>query len=96
MKAADLVWRTATSYLNSDASNMQKLNSLLAVDLVQMAKAHIVYVVFKSFRHEIEHSIKCPQLKENMTNLAKLYALHDLVNDNTSLYDMGFLSAGAA
>lgn len=48
--------------------------------MIKMAQAHIMYVTFKFFLEHIEnHPYKCPKVKENLSILARIYALHELI-----------------
>jgi len=80
-------------------SETEKVNSLLAVDIVKMAQNHIMYVAFKIFRNTIDTPgfIKCPNLRGHMLNLAKIYAITELVNvDSSANYETGFFSLGSS
>lgn len=62
-----------------------------------MTHAHIIYMTFKIFRRKIEKegAFKCPNLKENLLNLARMFALNELIaNDCSSLYETGYFSMG--
>lgn len=80
-------------------SENERVNSLLAVDIVSMADTHIRYVAFQIFRHTIEaqDALKCPNLKKQMIQLGKIYAINDLLNnDPASVYETGFFGTGSA
>lgn len=47
------------------------------MDMVSMANSHIMYVTFKYFCEAIE-KIKCPNSKEHLRNLARVYALTEI------------------
>jgi len=62
-----------------------------------MAHAHIMYVTFNIFLNHIEtHGYKCPKIKENLKNLARIYALTELLQDSVPLYETGFFAMGTA
>ncbi len=82
-------------------SDNERVHSLFSVDIVQMAQAHIMYVVFKLFRQALEdgahHKIKCNGIKKNMTLLLRLFALYEMHNqDNSTLYEAGYFAQGTA
>jgi len=81
-------------------SDNERVHSLFSVDIVQMAQAHIMYIVFKLFRQAIEdgvHKINCNGIKKNMTLLLRLYALHDIQNsDSSALYEAGYFAPGTS
>ena len=82
-------------------SDNERVNSLFSVDIVQMAQAHIIYIVFKLFRKAVEDGgelkIKCNGIKKNMTLLLRLLALYDIQNsDSSALYEAGYFGAGTA
>ena len=76
------------------------VHSLLAVDLVSMAQAHMMYVVFQIFRSTVEKpdTFKCPKIRENMQDLARLFALTELLNgaDSSAVYEAGHFAMGTA
>jgi len=81
----------------SKLSENEKVNSAFSVDMVGMANAHIMYVTFKYFLNHIEnHQYKCPKIKENLKNLARVYALTELLSDSVPLYETGFFTLGTA
>jgi hypothetical protein len=64
---------------SSKHSENENSNTFFSVDLVQMAHSHIMYVTFKYFLEAIESdAIKCTNSKENLRNLARVYALTEL------------------
>ena len=83
-------------------SDNERVHSLFAVEIVQMAQSHIMYVVYKLFRHAVESpdaffKISCNGIKKNMENLLRVYALSELTNQDTSaLYEAGYLQVGTA
>lgn len=81
-------------------SDNERVHSLFAVDIVAMAQAHIMYIVFKLFRKAIEdgeHKIKCNGIKKNLTLLLRLFALYDIQNqDSSTLYEAGYFAPGTA
>lgn len=90
--------RTTTKKLfNSKHSENENINSLFAVDVVQMAHSHIMYVTFKYFIASIESTgFKCPNIKASLYNLAKIYALTELQQDCAALYETGYFQMGTA
>ena len=77
----------------SKASETEKINTLYAPEIVDMAKSHIMYVVFKIFLSAIE-KITCPKIKGHLSNLARIYAVHQLTIDSVSCYETGFFVLG--
>lgn len=63
-------------------SENERVHSLLAVDLVSMAHAHIMLLAFNLFKAAVENpaTYKCGNLRETMKDLARLFALNELVN----------------
>jgi hypothetical protein len=60
-----------------------------------MAHSHIMYVTFKIFREAIA-KLKCGGLKAVMSNLARTYALYEIMQDSSPLFETGFLKSGNA
>lgn len=59
-----------------------------------MAHSHMMYVMFQLFRSKIEE-FKCPNLKSLMQDLAKVIAIHELTNnDSSSVYESGHFAMG--
>ncbi|CDW74570.1 acyl-oxidase family protein [Stylonychia lemnae] len=82
-------------YMTTEATENEKLNSLLAIDILPMVKAHVMYTTFRHFRQGIEsNGFKCENLKKHFRNLCRLYALNELTQDNQSLYECGFFTQG--
>ena len=75
---------------------VERVNSLYSVDIVAMAHAHMIYVVFKLFRAWIEDpKIKCGGIRKNLQNLLRLLALTELtVADSSSNYENGYFAPG--
>lgn len=81
----------------SKSSDNEKVNSFYAVEITQMAHSHILLVTFKIFQEYIESDkIKCPKIKENLTNLAKLLGIVELIQDSAPLYETGYFTLGTA
>lgn len=64
-----------------ETSENERVHTLFAVDIVAMTHAHIIYMTFKIFVESIEQpgAFKCPNLKENLRNLARMFALNELI-----------------
>jgi len=72
------------------------MNDLYATDLLKMSKNHHQYMSFIIFRQAIEEKqFKCPNIKPMFILLAKIFALHILVNDSALLYESGFFGKGS-
>ena len=77
----------------------ERTHSVFAVDLVSMTHSHIIYVMFKLFRNQLETPdlIKCPNLKTVLLDLARLLALNELVTqDSSAVYEAGHFGPGTA
>ena len=75
-RSAYLINSTAAKLFTSKLSENEKVNSGFSVDMIKMAQAHIMYVTFKFFLEHIEqHPYQCSKLKENLSILARIYAL---------------------
>ena len=59
-----------------------------------MTRAHIIYITYKIFRETIEKGTKCPNVKENLSTLAMIYALEELRRDSIPNYETGYFKAG--
>ena len=77
--------------MTSTASEQDKVNSLFALDIISMAKTHLMYATFQMFRNGIESmDIKCPMVKANLRLLCQVYALYELLQDSTANYETGY------
>jgi hypothetical protein len=60
-----------------------------------MTQSHFMYITFKNFRNVIDRpTIKCPKIKENIKNLCIIYALSELLKDNSANYESGYFLIG--
>ncbi len=97
LRAAHKVFGLVKELTESKLSENEKTNSVFGVDLVSISRDHIKYVTFKFFLQSIENSnFKCQNLKNNLANLAKVYALTELQQDSVALYEAGYFSVGTA
>jgi hypothetical protein len=82
----------------SKASENEKVNTIFAMDIINMAHSHMMYVTFKLFREKFEKTepFKCPNVTANMILLAKLYGLWEILQDSAALYETGFFGYGTA
>ena len=78
----------------------ERVHSILAVDLVSMAQAHMMYVVFQLFKSSItsHETYKCGGVREVMKDLARMFALNELLYaaDSSACYETGHFSKGTA
>jgi hypothetical protein len=84
VRAGYRIKNTMTQFLKKaeeGVSENERVNTLFAVDIVQMAQSHMIYVAFKIFREAIENpaTFKCPNLRTHMLNLARVFAIHELL-----------------
>lgn len=93
VRAAYKVKNTMTVYSNSKVTENEKVNSLYAMDIVQMSHSHIMFVTFKLMREKIE-TIKCSKAREHINNLAKILAITELMQDSSPNYECGFFELG--
>jgi len=76
------------------ASKKDFTNVLYALDIVKVANAHFLFVMYWVFKKNMQNgSIKCPNLRQNMTNLCLLYGLTHLQKDLTWLYKSGYFKS---
>lgn len=71
------------------------MNSLYAIDVVNMSKANTKYIQFKLFMDLVEHEghgqrIKCKNLKVHLTNLCALVGITHLIDDCKACYETGY------
>lgn len=63
----------------SKASKKDFTNVLYALDIVKVANAHFLFVIYWVFKRNLQNgSLNCANLRQNMTNLCLLYGLTHL------------------
>ena len=79
----------------STASKKDKINSLFALEIVDVSEDHMRYVTFQLFKAKLNYGVlKCPQNQKNLGNLCKLYGLFDLYQDCTACFESGYFQNG--
>jgi len=67
VRSAFKIKNTMIKLFTSKLSENENINSVYALDVIQMTHSHIMYVTFKNFITHIENdSFKCPKVKENL------------------------------
>lgn len=95
--AAGQLRRVVHAMGNSDAPDKVKINELFADENVRLTKLHLNYCMFKMSLNKINQTkFKDQKLKEILLLLTSIYALKELIKDNTILYETGFFGPGAA
>lgn len=95
VRAAFKVKHTLTQLAQSKATENEKINTLFASDIVQMSHSHMIYVVFQIFMQKIA-TIQCPKVKAHLEDMARIFALHQLVLDSSPCYESQFFSLGCS
>eukprot|EP00347_Sterkiella_histriomuscorum_P006528 403352422 len=95
-RAAYKISQTSKKLEQSKDSENAKINSIFALDVVQMTQAHVIYTTFQHFHNGINtnSNITCPTLKQHLTLLLRLFAVYELTIDNAVLYECGFFQPG--
>lgn len=96
-RSAFFIREVGTRFAESEEkSDKIKQNEIFAIEVQKMAKQHMFYVIFMFARKRIEQNApKDANLKEHLTNLLKVYALKQLKNDSTDLFETGFFGKGS-
>lgn len=72
------------------------MNDLFAQDIIQMNRAHMLYLTFVIYRQEIQtREFKDKAIRPLMELLGKIYALKQLSIDSTACYETGFFGSGS-
>jgi acyl-CoA oxidase len=96
IRAASLSKIAAEALASSKASENENINSIYSMELVNAARAHIMYVGFRMFRDGIQKAnFKCPKITENLKNLLLVYGLNELAKSSAAVYETGFFTVGA-
>lgn len=81
---------------DSKENHKVKVNELFAQDIIQMNRAHMMYLSFVIFRQEIEtRPFKDKAIKPLMELLGKIFALKQLSIDASACYETGFFGHGS-
>lgn len=87
--------RILTLMREAKVPRVEFVNSLFAVDLVELCWAHIRYLTFFLFRQNLETSnLKCQNLKKILTDLCMLYGLSQIKIDSSVCYQTGYFESG--
>lgn len=91
VRAAYNISETFKKLASSSADDQEKINSIFAMEVLGMTKAHFMYLTYKTFKDFLNtYKFKCPKVKENLTYLAMVYALTELQKDSTANYECGY------
>jgi len=72
------------------------INDLYAQDIIQMSRAHVLYISFVIYRTIVETTeFKDKNIKPLLILLAKVFALKQLSLDCSACYETGFFGAGS-
>jgi hypothetical protein len=88
-----LIENTIKRMGDSDASKMDKTNSIFGLDIVTMAQLHIKFILFKIMKTMIA-DIHCEKLRGHMFNLCTLIGLTFLQEYKTNGYESGYFTKG--
>ena len=81
----------------SKVSKKDFTNSLYALELVELANAHIKYVTFYNFRQRLlRGDIKCKGVVKILTNLCMLFGLNIIHTDSKMVYQTGYFGSGVS
>ena len=95
MTASAKLKRILSLRKESKAPRVEFVNSLFAVDLVELCWAHFRYLTFFLFRQNLETSgLKCQNLIKILTDLCRLYGLTQIKIDPAVCYQTGYFDRG--
>ena len=87
MKISNLL--TKAKNTTNSVSRKDFINSLNALEIVDVSECHIRYVTFMFFRERLS-ILKDPNGKAIMTKLCMLFGLDQLNKNNSGCYDSGY------
>jgi hypothetical protein len=91
VRSAYHVSETCRRMALSSASESEKTNTHFGVEIVQMSRAHIMYLSFKLFKDTIEQTkFMCQKLKENLKLMCILNGLYELSQDSVANFETGY------
>lgn len=91
IKAAYEVKRVFGIFTSKANGDMKVMTDSFSIDVIGMAKAHLVYTVFDNFEAGI-NQFKCPRLRKHLSNLCMFYALKELQENSRPLFETGYFS----
>ena len=74
-----------------------KINDLFAQNITRMSKCHMWYLTFLMAKDNVaQHEFKDPNVKATLEMIMKIFALNQLMQDGTVLYETGYLKQGSS
>lgn len=96
IKAAYHINDVLTKLATSDAKKKVKMNDLFAQDILQAARAHMMYLSFTMFKREaVNTPFNDSNIRPLLFLLARIFALKQLQLDSSALYETGFYGKGS-
>ena len=81
---------------SSDAAEVEKTNSLFAVQIQRMVKVHIQVCAFAMAREQVEkHAYTDANIKPILFLLIRIFALKQLQSETQGLYECGYFNSGS-
>ena len=72
------------------------MNELYATDITRMSAVHMLYLSFIQAKAKIQSGFKCKGIRPVMELCMQVFALNQLAEDQSALYETGFFKSGAA
>lgn len=78
----------------SKASAVEKANDIFAIDVNDVTKLHLIYVMYERAKNNIDRkNVKDASLKQTLMTCLANFAIKQLQSDSVPLYECGFFGA---
>ena len=81
----------------SDQPTKVVINELYAQDIIRMSKFHMLYLTYMMAKENItKTTFKDPNVKSLLELIMRVFALNELMQDSTALYETGYFRKGSS
>ena len=94
VKACFLIGDVCLKMVQGSEHINTKWNEMYQQELVEMARAHTLFVTFQIFKDGIKSSLLQEATKKHLYNLCKIFAANEVNNNCGPLFECGYFSAG--
>lgn len=97
VRAAYSVTQLREMMMASKATKKEKENEIFQIEICQLVRLHIVYIFFRMAKESISQtSFKEANLRCHLETACQIFALKQLILQNTSLYEAGYFTRGSS
>lgn len=92
VRACYMIGNVCMKMAQTKAPMETQWNEMFQQELIEMSRVHTMLITFQIFRDGIKSSWLQENTKKHLCTLCKIFAAHDVLNDNTALYECGYFS----